>query len=250
MYNIYVIFMTNNFNKDDKFLLSNILDKYNKYLKTGKPTYSNFLNSYQLSIVERFLKNKKINYSIYSEYSFLEKTIIYFGDYDNFITKYKVNFSDSITHQQILGTLFSLGLKEDVIGDIIVEDGYFYYFSLTRLNNFLEDNFNMINNQVIKLEVVCEITLKKEHLLKNDILVSSMRVDTIVCRIINKSRSFVNEMISNKLIFLNYSLLKNCSVSLKENDIISIRRFGKYKIGIKRGISKKDNIILEVIKYV
>ena len=39
------------------------------------------------------------------------------------------------------------------------------------------------------------------------------------------------------------------SNNLKENDILSIRHVGKFKIGTKLGNTKKDNIILEINQY-
>ena len=47
---------------------------------------------------------------------------------------------NNLKHSQILGTLFSLGLDDSLIGDIFVEDGYFYYTNLTRMNSFIENN--------------------------------------------------------------------------------------------------------------
>lgn len=80
-------------------------------------------------------------------------------------------------------------------------------------------------------------------------MVSSMRVDIIVSKLANKSRSQVNDLITSKKIFLNYQELKNNSILLKENDILSIRHVGKFKIGTKLGNTKKDNIILEINQY-
>ena len=61
------------YKKDEKILISNIVDKYNQYQKTGKSTCSNFLNSVNLNLVISYLEYKKIPYSIYEPYPFLEK---------------------------------------------------------------------------------------------------------------------------------------------------------------------------------
>lgn len=235
--------------KEDKMLLANVIDKYKCFRKTGKSTHSNFLNSEKLKLITNYLNHEKIPYSIYEPYPFLEKKIIYFGDYENFITFYKVEISD-IKHQQVLGTLFSLGLDDSLIGDIFIEDNCFYLTSLTRMNTFLENNLVMINNQIIKLNRVDEIILLKNHFETFSILVSSMRLDNIISKITNKSRNQVNEIINDKKVLLNYQEIKSSSVILKENDILSIRKYGKYKIGKNLGYTKKDNIILEIIKYV
>ena len=240
----------NNFSKEDKILIGNILDKYKKYNNTGIDTCSNFLNLEKLKVVTKYLDSNKIKYNIYEPYDFLEKKIIYFGDYLDYVTFYKAKISDKISHSNILGTLFGLGINDDVIGDIIVEDGYFYYTNLTRMNSFLEDNFLKVSNYPIKLEKVDEIILTKEHFKELTILVSSMRLDNVVSKIINKSRRQIDEMIDNKEILLNYEEIKNGNGVLKESDILSIRRNGKYKIVGRDGITKRNNIVLKIVKYV
>lgn len=236
--------------KQEKILIASIVDKYEIYKDTGKSTYSNFINSHQLDLITSYLNSKHIPYLIYEPYDFLEKKIIYFGDYENFIYFYKVKTSSKVTHQQILGTLFSLGLKEDTIGDIIVEDNYFYYTTLAKLDKFLLNNFTFINHQLITLEKTESIVLEKEHFNSSTILVSSMRLDNILSKLLLKSRSQIQGIISDKLVLLNYKDIKNSSIILKESDILSICRVGKFKIGKKKGYTKKDNIVLEIIRYI
>lgn len=237
------------YKKDEKILISNIVDKYNQYQKTGKSTCSNFLNSVSLNLVISYLEYKKIPYSIYEPYPFLEKKIIYFGNYEDFVTFYKVKISKNITHSKILGTLFSIGMNENTIGDIIVEDGYFFYTNLTRFNSYLEDNFSFISRELITLEKVSKIELVQEHYKIFTILVSSMRFDTIISKLTSKSRNQVKKLILEKSILLNYKEINNFSINLKENDILSIRKVGKFKIGKSQGLTKKENIILEIFQY-
>lgn len=237
------------YKKEDKMLLANVLDKYRLYQKHGKSVCTNFLNSEKLRLVTQYLNNKKITYSIYEPYPFLEKKIIYFGEYDNFITFYKVNMIN-LKHSHVLGTLFSLGLDDSLIGDIFIEDGYFYYTNLTRLNSFIENNLVVINNEIVTFEVVDDIVLNKEHFEELTILVSSMRLDNIVSKLTSKSRSQVNKMILEKLIILNYHEVKNANTVLKEDDILSIRKYGKFRIGKKIGLTKKENIVLNIVKYI
>ena len=240
----------NSFSKDDKILIGNIMDKYYKYKDTNISISTNFLNLERLKVATKYLDSNKIPYNIYEPYEFLEKKIIYFGDYLDYVTFYKASIPPTVTHSNILGTLFSLGISDEIIGDIIIEDGYFYYTNLTRMNDFLENNFLKVSRHPIKLEKVNEIILNKDHFKELTILVSSLRLDNVVSKIISKSRSKIDEMILNKEILLNYEEIKNGNITLKEDDIISIRKHGKFKIVSKEGITKKNNIVLKVIKYV
>lgn len=236
--------------KQDKILRDNVLDKYYSYLSNKRKTSTNFFNSFDIDKITRFLDNKNIEYGVYDKYPFLEKKIIYFGEYDNYITIFKAKKSDRIKHSNILGTLFSLGLTEDVIGDIIVMDDYFYLTTLTRLSDFIKDNLTTINGERIDLLEVSDIVLNKDRFLKMKLLVSSMRVDTIVNKITNTNRLKVNSMIKDNIILVNYNVVKSSSLILKNNDILSIRKYGKYIIKDIIGTTKKNNLVLEIEKYI
>ncbi|MCI5879698.1 MAG: YlmH/Sll1252 family protein [Bacillales bacterium] len=236
--------------KQDKILRDNVLDKYYSYLSNKRKTSTNFFNSFDIDKITRFLDNKNIEYGVYDKYPFLEKKIIYFGEYDNYITIFKAKKSDKIKHSNILGTLFSLGLTDDVIGDIIVMDDYFYLTTLTRLSSFIKNNLTIINGERIELLEETNIVLNKDRFLKMKLLVSSMRVDTIVSKITNTNRLKVNSMIKDNIILVNYNTIKSSSLILKNNDILSIRKYGKYIIKNIIGTTKKNNLVLEIEKYI
>ncbi len=236
--------------KQDKILRDNVLDKYYSYLSNKRKISTNFFNSFDIDKITRFLDNKNIEYGVYDKYPFLEKKIIYFGEYDNYITIFKAKKSDKIKHSNILGTLFSLGLTDDVIGDIIVMDDYFYLTTLTRLSSFIKNNLTIINGERIELLEDTDIVLNKDRFLKMKLLVSSMRVDTIVSKITNTNRLKVNSMIKDNIILVNYNTVKSSSLILKNNDILSIRKYGKYIIKNIIGTTKKNNLVLEIEKYI
>ncbi len=242
--------MNNKFyTKKENILISSIMDKYRIYKKDNKSTCTNFLNPSELKLATSYLNSEKINYSIYEPYPFMEKKIIYFGDYDNFVTFYKISISKEITHPNILGTLFSLGLTPNTIGDIFLEDGCFYYTNLSRMNPFLEHNFLAINNEKITLNRVSEIIIKRKQSEECTIMVSSLRIDNIISKLASCSRNQALDMIKNKLVLLNYEEEIKAHTILKKDDIISIRRVGKFKIGEEKGYTKKNNLILEIYKY-
>ena len=143
-----------------------------------------------------------------------------------------------------------MGLTDDVIGDIIVMDDYFYLTTLTRLSSFIKKNLTIINGERIELLESTNIVLNKDRFLKMKLLVSSMRVDTIVSKITNTNRLKVNSMIKDNIILVNYNTVKSSSLILKNNDILSIRKYGKYIIKNIIGTTKKNNLVLEIEKYI
>ncbi len=234
--------------KEDKMLVSNILDKYLKYDKTGISTYTNFLDIRMLEVSENILRHLKIDYHVYKPNEICEKSIIYFGDYEDFVTIYKIDIND-IVHSDVLGTLFSIGLDNDTIGDIIIEDECIYITNLTRLNVFLESSLYTIKNRKVKLYTVNEIIASREKFITLTVTVPSYRLDVFISKLAHLSRGSASKYISDKMILVNYSEVTNANKILKIGDIISIRKVGKFILSEEILKSKKDNYVVEIKKY-
>lgn len=237
--------------KQNKILVSNVLDKYEAYRHDRKNTYTNFLNPYELHLVISYLNHYHISYFIHEPYPFMEKKIIYFGDYQDFITFYKIFSCDSspLSHSELLGSLFAIGFQENTIGDIFVQDGICYYINLTRLNNYLEENLVKVGKHAVVLEKIESLNLQDRQFDIFTILTHGMRADNIIGKISSQSRNQVKQMFLDGKILLNYQELINYDTVLRENDVLSIRKLGKFRIGKQCGKTKKENIILEIYQY-
>ena len=80
------------------------------------------------------------------------------------------------------------------------------------------------------------------------LLCSSLRIDNVVSSITNLSRSSVDELFKDDNVLLNYEMVKKFR-TIEEGDILSIRRFGKYKFNQELGKNKKGKFIIEILKY-
>lgn len=238
----------NYLDKDDKTLIKNILDKYKKYEKTNVSTYTNFLDMREYKLATDILKKLKIQYNVYTSSIECEKNIIYFGNYENFVTIYQIDL-DGVTHSDVLGTLFSIGYEPNIIGDIFVLKNKIYLTNLTRLNGFLETNLYMIKNKRIELKIVNSMEINEDRFINLKIVIPSYRLDVIVSKLAHLSRNDVNKYIKDKLVLLNYAEATNPNKIVNIGDIISIRKVGKFIISQELAKSRKDNIFLEVKKY-
>ena len=210
--------------------------------------YTYFLNPNELNKLKS--KLKKNEYSIYYPYKDSEKNIVYKNNIPEVIV-YEIKSKKMLRHQDILGTMYSLNIAPDLFGDILIINNRYYIYILPILRNYFESNFNCIRNSKVSLE---EIDINSFYDYEREyeqieLIVSSTRVDTVISSIIHTSRSEISSLISKKNIMLNYEYLSNTDYKLKENDVFSIKTFGKYKfIGIRKK-TKKDNLIVELFKY-
>ena len=195
-------------------------------------------------------KLKKEPYQIYKPYPDSEKNIFYMKEEPKVIL-YEIKSKIPLEHREILGTLFSLNITSELFGDIVITNNHYYIYVLESIAPYIKNNLLLIKNSHVELIEVPLETLKEYHKEYEaiEIIASSTRIDTVISRLIQTSRPNIIEKIKNKEIILNYDILKNNSYQLKENDIFSIRRYGKYQyIGIKKE-TKSKNYIIECKKY-
>ncbi len=199
---------------------------------------------------ELMQKLKKGTFQIYKPYQDSEKNIFYKTKKPNIIL-YEIKTKIPLLHREILGSIFSLNITSELFGDIIITDNHYYIYVLERIAPYIKTNLLKIKNSKIELEEVPLSTLanyQREYEIIN-IICSSNRIDTVIARIIGTSRPNIIEKIKNKEVILNYKVLIKNSYLLKENDVFSIRRHGKYQyIGIKKE-TKNKNFIIECKKY-
>jgi len=237
------------YKKNEKILISNILEKSSKFERTNQVQSSNFLNPYEFSLIQKELDDRKISYQVIVENPMCEERVIIFGKESSPVTIYRGCFNQKITHSDILGALFSIGYEHGLIGDIFVEDGYFYLTNLTRMNPFLEENLYKIKGQIISLEKVKKIELKQNHYQIIHLTVSSYRLDHFVSILSKKSRSLSIEILKRGDVFLNYQEIHRGEMQLKEGDVLSIRHVGKFRLIQEETRTKKGKIIIVVWKY-
>lgn len=229
--------------KSDVYKINNAVEK----IKTGKNTQ--FLDGRELKIVTG--KLKKNEYNVYYPYKDSEKVMLYTGKVPK-VKLFKIYTVENIRHQDILGSLFALNIDSSYFGDIVLYNDYYYVFVSEDLALYIKDNLKMIGNKKVSLEEV-DLSVLDNYERKyeeKEMIVSSLRIDNVVSGIINTSRKVALDKIKNKEVVVNYGVMNKNSYILKESDIFSIRRYGKYKfVGIVKS-TKKNNFIVRYLKYI
>lgn len=208
-----------------------------------------FLDQKEFSQVKN--KLKKNSYKVYYPYKDSEKVILYTKELPS-VTLFKINTYDSLRHQDILGSILSLNISSSYLGDIIVDNDNYYFYILSELASFIKDNLLFIGNNRVELEEI-PLFLMNDYERKYEklsVIVASLRIDNVLSKIIGTNRDNIVEKIKNKEVIVNYEILNKNSYILHENDIFSVRKYGKYKyIGVINH-TKKDNLVIEYLKYI
>lgn len=216
-----------------------------------KVLYSNSTNFVEIKYLNRVKKElKNVKYNIYEPFVGATKIILY-NKMPN-IKIYEIISSNDLRHQDILGTLYSLNISDEMFGDVVIWNNRYFIIILSSIDNYIKSNLTSIKNSKVDLIERDPYYLKdyKQEYEECMIIVPSIRVDVIVSKIINSSRSNALEKIKNGDIYLNYELLTKPTYMLKENDIFSIRKYGKYKFLGEINRTKKGSLVINYLKYV
>jgi len=225
------------------YSIKRFLDKLLRGESTG------FLDPLEYKIV--ISKLKKDEYNIYNVYPDADRKILYV-DVPPKVTLFKINTKEKLRHQDIMGSLYSLNLDKNVFGDIIIDNDDYYFYVLENISAYIKNNIFTIGRYNVEIEEI-DVNFLSEYSRKYEILnviVPSLRIDAVISKIIGTSRKNILEIIKNKEVILNYSILKNESLILKNGDIFSIRKYGKYQFSKVIKSTKKENIIIEYFKYI
>ena len=216
-----------------------------------KVLYSNSTNFVEIKYLNRVKKElKNVKYNIYEPFIGATKIILY-NKMPN-IKIYEIVSSNDLRHQDILGTLYSLNISDEMFGDVVIWNNRYFIIILSSIDNYIKSNLITIRNSKVELIEKNPYYLRnyKQEYEEFNIIVPSIRVDVIVSKIINSSRSNALEKIKNGDIYLNYELLTKPTYMLKENDIFSIRKYGKYKFLGEINRTKKGSLVIKYLKYV
>ena len=228
---------------NNNYFITNMVEK----IENGESTL--FLNQSELQKIKSILNKKKIKYEILYPYVEAEKVIIY-QDIKPEITLLEIKCKHVLKHSDILGSLFGYNINPNSYGDIVIIDNKYYLIILNKLLKFFLTQFRIIGKFNIEINEV-NLDLISNYKVQYDslkLLCSSLRIDNVVSSVTDLSRSSVDEMFSAGNILLNYEFVKKFKV-LEEGDILSIRKYGKYKLNCIMGKNKKGKIIIEVLKY-
>ncbi len=224
---------------------------------SGKLVLLPFLDTnYQQIVKTSFKHNEKVKPYFYGGYSDAEyKRAIFYYDVPKDemfnIAKLKIDYSrlnGSINHRSILGSVLGLGLKREIVGDIILYEDNYYILVDAKMKDFAIDNLNYIGNVPVKLIEVSYNLENQNKYLEKVCFLASLRLDVIIAGFYNLSRSSAQELIKSGLVKVNHKDTLNISMVLKENDLLSIRGKGRLIVNRVNGKTKSGNLVVEFKK--
>jgi len=222
-------------------------------IKNNKTYSTNFLTlEEQTHINDKLIYIPYILDGGYSNPELKRLIVSYNNEFVKNVSCFEIKTMDNnftLTHQNILGSLIALGISKESIGDIIPSDNVF--FIKTELDDLIITEFRKIGSTIISINKVDGSNYERIINYQDfTVVTKSLRLDLVVSKIIKKSREQSKELIENDLVKVNHKSITNNTKQVKNNDIISIRKHGRFIIKDDSLRTKKDNIVLTIGKFV
>ena len=252
------------FIKDDetKNSVKKIADKSLYVNKNFTSAVTEFTNPYVAELSLPIINNYDINFKLFPSFEHSErKVFILYPDYlktidiNEFITGLRIYNRSKfkmLKHGDYLGSLMSLGIDRNKTGDIYVYEDYADIVVHSDISDYILYNLDKIGHNKIEAEKikVDELNFKEQEHVVLNITTSSMRIDNIVKHITCKSREVSSNMIKTGNVKVNWQVEERTAVEIKEKDMISISRYGRYKISGISGITKSGKYKVEIRHYI
>lgn len=158
---------------------------------------------------------------------------------------------EQLPHRSVMGAVLSLGIRRETVGDIAPDEEGAWVFCTAEMAEYICCNLDKIGRVPVTCEQVppaqAAIPPRKfEHM---EIGVASLRLDAFVAAVLRRSRGRAVEVISAGDVSLNHREAKNTAQKIKEGDVLSVRRNGKFAVERILGQTKKGRLKVLVKQY-
>ncbi|MBQ2813003.1 MAG: hypothetical protein IJE63_07075 [Clostridia bacterium] len=159
-------------------------------------------------------------------------------------------FADELTHRDFFGSVMALGLKREVLGDIIVYDNCGYLFCKEEISAYIRENLKSVKRTTVSCTEVASPPVESVALPDiSEVIIASERLDALVAAVYNLSRSTAKELIEQGRVSVNSVAALRADLVVEEHDTVSVRGSGRFIFeGVLRK-TKKDRLRAAVRIY-
>lgn len=188
--------------------------------------------------------------------SFLERRV--FGVHAEGMMPYSIIAMENVdaqitlTHKDYLGAIMALGLQREKFGDLYVKGNVAYLVLLQERAPYLVEQLSQVGRATVSVtvhafdEVMDVVTPSLKTIEK---VVASRRLDVLVAEMAKLSRTKAVELISSGRVLVNYHVVKERAKEIRDEDTLTIRGVGKFKIGEVLKETQKGNLLMRFYQF-
>ncbi|KIL47642.1 YlmH family RNA-binding protein [Jeotgalibacillus campisalis] len=240
------------FRKEEQGFIDRVLGWKDQTEQTYAPKLTDFLDPRQVFIVQSIIGTTgEVKVSFEGGDSAERKRALIYPDYlhpstDDFdLQLLEITYPSkffTVEHKHVLGSLMGLGIKREKFGDIIFAGEKIYLVAAKEFASFFTMNLNQIGKHSVLVKEVDwkDYTPSNEKWKERFVTLSSLRLDVVLAGALTLSRQKAQLLIQAGKIKVNFKEEEQPSFECAQGDMISVRGFGRLRIGEIEGKSKKD----------
>ena len=201
-------------------------------------TYSEFLTlSEQDALLH--MRFDGVPVSLYGGYDAAERKIAVFGSEELLswseeppvrcvlVEPVSQKFADTLTHRDFLGALMSLGIRREVLGDIVVHENRGYVFCLEPISGYIMSELKSVRRTTVRCSLSSLPDVPETAPDVTEAVVASERLDAVVAAVFRLSRSESQSLFEKELVFSDGRLVK-ASAQCENGSVISVHGYGRF----------------------
>lgn len=230
-----------------------ILDQAYRAVEKYQPINTSFLTPAEWIYAEDILNGvSDLSYSVYGGYDKAERKVITMKHCDLTEVSLKPSIHilsieyaskfHTLTHRDYLGSILSLGIKREKIGDLLVKEKSAIVFVLDEMAKYIALHLTKIGNCPVKIS---EMSNEEVHFIEPVYTVvkgsvASLRVDSLISLTYKLSRKEAQTLINQEKVKINWKSIHKSMVELKENDTLSVAGYGRAVLLEVGGTTRSD----------
>lgn len=247
---------------DDGDLAARLLDLAEATGRNRKYKVSEFLDPYGYSIAETIGAHySSLKLVGDGGYRGAERVKVIFaheefrGTPDLAVEAFSVKWDEryyELTHRDVLGALMGLGIKREIVGDIIMCGHGCQIIVDKSLISFVMENLKTVGAAAVIVSPLslAEIAPREEKVKEIKTTVSALRLDVVAAAGFGTSRTTMSDEIEVGKLKLNWQDAKNSAKSVKVGDIISMRGRGRVEVCEVLGQTKKGRVSILLKRFI
>ena len=240
----------------DDILRSRIEDTIYLCDKRQNPCFLGFLNLREQATARTILTTlvEEDRFAFFGGYDEAERCVLSVSpaffpaeeyEYPLRTVAFRYRVQKELTHRDVLGTLMSVGIRRDAVGDILCGKGLAVVFLRSDITDYVCEQVDRIGGEGVRViaDYDGELPITVEYESLHD-TIASPRLDSIVKVLTRCSREKAAELIRLGLVSIDHRPVESVSVTVLANAVISIRGYGRYIIRQIGPETKKGRLLL------
>lgn len=244
--------------KSDKIMLAMVQDKMDQCNDYGRQTHTGFLDDRQRILAENTCKKiKGLCYEFYGGYEEAERRVfiampdLEMGENPLAVLRITSVGTRELSHRDYMGSILGLGVKRELVGDILVTKTGADIVILKEMADFFVSNYDKAGATPIKVEIVEteEILAGEQDFEEIRETMPSLRLDNMIASAFKVPRSKAAEAITSGLVYINGQQSTKLDKTLIQGDKVVLRGKGKILLHQVLANNKKDKKVVVLKKY-